>query len=128
MKAQATILGFLGKDPERREISTGVMAILSVATHAKFKGEKVTLWHKVRIFGKQAEVALRYLKKGDPIDIVGDMAYEEYTAKDGTKVKAAVIVSRTMTFANGITPAKEERNTPQPTASSDPFGDDDIPF
>lgn len=128
MKAQATILGRLGQDPERREISTGVMAILSVATTTKMKGEKVTLWHKVRIFGKQAENALRWLKKGDPIDIVGDLAYEEYTAKDGTQVKKAVIVSRSMTFLSLPEPKREEPRRPQPTASPEPFGDDDIPF
>lgn len=66
------------------------MARLSLATNETYnnqKGEKITetQWHNLVLWGKQAEIAESYLKKGDEISIEGKLASRNYTDKEGMK-------------------------------------------
>ena len=69
---RATIIGFLGRDPELRSLpNSQAVAHLSVATDESFKddvGERQNRveWHNVVVFGKLAETCAKYLKKGPP--------------------------------------------------------------
>ncbi|MBC6962375.1 MAG: single-stranded DNA-binding protein, partial [Nitrosomonas sp.] len=71
------LIGNLGRDPEIRYMPSGdAMANLNIATTDTWKdkgGEKQerTEWHRVVMFGKQAEIAGEYLKKGSQIYIEG---------------------------------------------------------
>ena len=87
---QATVLGRLGKDPELRYLPDGTAACnLSIATSESWKdkatGEKVehTEWHSIALFGRRAEVADEYLKKGDLAYFQGRMKKRKYTDRDG---------------------------------------------
>lgn len=92
------LLGNLGKDPETRYLSSGTAVTeFSMATTETWKddgGEKheKTSWHSITCFGRLAEIAGEYLKKGRPVYIEGSIDYQEWE-KDGvkhyrTKVKA----------------------------------------
>ena len=71
------LIGNLGRDPEVRYMPSGdAMANLNIATTDTWKdkgGEKQerTEWHRVVMFGKQAEIAGEYLKKGSQVYIEG---------------------------------------------------------
>ena len=79
MKQKIIILGFLGKDPEMRYVTSGdPVTSFSVATSKKYtdkNGQKVetTTWFRVSAWGKQAETCNQYLKKGSGVYIEGEL-------------------------------------------------------
>jgi single-strand DNA-binding protein len=96
------LLGNLGRDPETR-YTTGGDAItnLNIATNEQWKdksGEKQerTEWHRVVLFGRQAEIAGEYLKKGRTVYIEGRLQTRKYTDKDGVEKYSTEIVGDRM--------------------------------
>jgi single-strand DNA-binding protein len=85
------LLGNLGRDPETRYTTGGdAVTNLNIATSEQWKdknGEKQerTEWHRVVLFGRQAEVAGEYLKKGRSVYIEGRLQTRKYTDKDGVE-------------------------------------------
>ena len=85
------LIGNLGMDPEVKEVSNGnKMARFSMATSESYrnqKGEKITetQWHNIIIWGKLAEVAEKYLKKGKQIAVEGKLETNSYEDKDGNR-------------------------------------------
>lgn len=84
------IVGTLGNDPEVKYSASGsAIANLSVATSEQWKdkqtGEKKeqTEWHRVVIFGKLAEVAGEYLRKGSQVYIEGQLRTRKWTDSNG---------------------------------------------
>lgn len=95
---KATILGTCGQDPEVRYLPNGnAVTNLSLATSEawtdKQTGQKVekTEWHRVTIFGKLAEIAGEYLRKGAQVYIEGKLQTREWE-KDGIKRYTTEIV------------------------------------
>jgi single-strand DNA-binding protein len=92
------LVGRLGRDPETRYTSRGeAVANFSVATDESYKDrngerQKRTERHKVIVWGKQAETAQRYLKKGSLIFIEGRIQSREWQDKEGQKRTAFEIV------------------------------------
>lgn len=86
---KAIILGRLGQDPEVRYMPNGnPVANLSVATSESWKddqGQKQerTEWHRVVIFGKLAEVAGEYLRKGSQVYIEGKLQTKKWQDQQG---------------------------------------------
>lgn len=102
------IIGNLGSDPELRTTGGGQqVAQFSVATSRSWtnaSGEKQekTEWHRIVAWRKLAEIADRYLKKGDKVYIEGEIQYREYEAKDGSgKRYVTEIEAREMTMLGG---------------------------
>ena len=94
------LVGRLGRDPETRFTSGGqAVANFSVATDETYKdrnGEKQkrTEWHKIVAWGKKAEFAQQYLKKGSLIYIEGSLRSSEWQDKEGQKrTKVEIIAS-----------------------------------
>lgn len=85
------LLGHLGQDPEVKQIGNGSkVAKCSIATSESYKskeGEQVseTTWHQLVIWGKQAEIAERLMKKGVEVAIEGKIANRTYTDQEGVK-------------------------------------------
>ncbi|MDE3245771.1 MAG: single-stranded DNA-binding protein [Acidobacteriota bacterium] len=85
------LIGNLGKDPELKVTPSGQpVAKFSVATTETWKnpqGEKQskTEWHNIVVWGKQAEIAEKYLRKGKQILVEGRIQYREYTDQAGVK-------------------------------------------
>jgi single-strand DNA-binding protein len=96
---------------------------------------KKTEWHRVKLFGKLAELAGEYLKKGSQVYIEGRLQTTKYQDKEGVDRWSTDIVARDMTFLGGrggggdalgsSTPDFPEAN---PAAGSSGDFDDDIPF
>ena len=96
------LIGNLGRDPETR-YTTGGDAItnLNIATSEQWKdksGEKQekTEWHRVVLFGRQAEIAGEYLKKGRSVYIEGRLQTRKYTDKEGVEKYSTEIVGDRM--------------------------------
>src|SRR3954468_18744167 len=96
------LIGNLGRDPETR-YTTGGDAIcnLNIATSEQWKdksGEKQekTEWHSVVLFGRQAEIAGEYLKKGRSVYIEGRLQTRKYTDKEGVEKYSTEIVGDRM--------------------------------
>jgi single-strand DNA-binding protein len=97
------IVGNLGRDPETRYMPSGdAMTTIAVATTDTWKdkttGEKKeqTEWHRITFFGKLAEIAGQYLKKGSQVYIEGSLRTRKYTDKDGVEKYATDIKADTM--------------------------------
>lgn len=91
LRNRVNLIGHLGQDPELRTFDSGkTKATFSLATSEKFKnqkGEKVeeTQWHNLVVWGKLADIAGRYLKKGSEIAIEGKLVHRSYEASGGEK-------------------------------------------
>lgn len=97
------IVGNLGRDPETRYMPSGdAMTSIAVATTDSWKdkttGEKKeqTEWHRISFFGKLAEIAGQYLKKGSQVYIEGSLRTRKYTDKDGVEKYSTDIRADTM--------------------------------
>ena len=96
------LIGNLGRDPEIRYMPSGdAMANLNLATTDTWKdkaGEKQekTEWHRVVMFGKQAEIAGEYLKKGSQVYIEGRLQTRKWQDKDGAEKYTTEIVADRM--------------------------------
>jgi single-strand DNA-binding protein len=80
------LVGRLGADPVQKETKNGLaVASFSVATsrRGREEGETQTQWHKVVVWGKQAETCGTYLKKGHSVYVEGTMKSRKYEGKDG---------------------------------------------
>src|SRR6266511_3498958 len=96
------LIGNLGRDPETRYTTNGdAVTNLRIATTETWKdknGEKQekTEWHTVVLFGRQAEIAGEYLKKGRSVYIEGRLQTRKYTDKEGVEKYATEIVGDRM--------------------------------
>ncbi|UNM95901.1 single-stranded DNA-binding protein [Ignatzschineria rhizosphaerae] len=87
---KVTILGFLGNDPDVRYTASGsAVATISIATSESWKDRNTgqqqerTEWHRVVFFGRLAEIAGQYLKKGSQVYVEGSLRTNKYTDKNG---------------------------------------------
>jgi len=89
LKNSVKLIGHLGKDPEVKRFEGGkILANISLATSETYKnarGEKVTntQWHKLKAWGKTAEILEKYTKKGSEIAVEGKLEYSNYEDKEG---------------------------------------------
>lgn len=97
------ILGNLGRDPETRYTADGGTAIsnVTVATSRRYKDgqgnlQEETEWHRVIFFGRQAEIAQTYLKKGNPVYIEGRLRTRRYNDKEGIERFQTEIICETL--------------------------------
>lgn len=149
------LIGHLGRDPETRSLSNGdPVASLNIATtetwRDKASGEKreATEWHRAVIYGKLADVAGQYLRKGALVYVEGKLRTRKYTDKDSVERYVTEINVDTMQMldrapgdraATGTTGGSRPRNdTRAPGTRSQPpasqtggmpdYDDDMIPF
>ncbi|MAW33644.1 MAG: single-stranded DNA-binding protein [Proteobacteria bacterium] len=102
------LIGNLGRDPEVRYMpSGGAMCNISIATTENWRdkntGDKKekTEWHRIVMFGKQAELAEQYLKKGSPIYIEGRLQTRKWTTKEGEDKYTTEVIADRMQFLSG---------------------------
>ncbi len=99
---KAIIIGNLGKDPEMRFMPSGdAICNFSLATTDSWKdksGEKQekTEWHRISMFGKLAEIAGEYLKKGSQVYIEGRLQTRKWQDKDGHERYTTEIIADRM--------------------------------
>ena len=96
------IIGNLGRDPETRYMPDGgAITNISVATTDKWKDkngemQEKTEWHRVAFFGKLAEIAGEYLKKGSQVYVEGRLQTRKWQDKDGADKYTTEIVANQM--------------------------------
>lgn len=152
------LIGNLGRDPETRYSADGAaITNIAIATSETWKdkatGEKKeqTEWHRVVFFGRLAEIAGEYLRKGRPVYIEGRLQTRKYTDKEGVERYTTEIVAQEMKMLGSREGAGGGMSTPDmddapaaPRAASGGGGggarpaskpaaniadmDDDIPF
>lgn len=141
-----TIIGNLGADPEVRYLPSGdAVASLRVATTEKWKDKasgdvkEHTEWHRCNLFGRLAQVAADYLKKGSSVYIEGRIRTRKWQDQSGTdKYSVEVNVDQLQMLggrADGAQqPAREQRAAPRnekqaaPAAGGFDEMEEDIPF
>ncbi|MDE0472615.1 MAG: single-stranded DNA-binding protein [Ekhidna sp.] len=139
------LVGRLGRDPEVRHLESGAtVANFSMATSETYKdrqtGEKreQTEWHNVVLWRGLAEVAEKYVKKGDMIYVEGKLRTRSWE-KDGVTRYTIEVVGDNMTMLSGRSATAESGGMqqrdysapPADTQSSDITTDDatdDLPF
>jgi single-strand DNA-binding protein len=150
------LIGNLGRDPETRYTADGAaITNITIATSDRWKdkasGEmkESTEWHRVAFFGRLAEIAGEYLKKGRPVYVEGRLRTRKWQDKDGQDRYTTEVVAENMQMlgsregAGGGAPdfegAGDEARAParapagRPAAGGKPASsmadlDDDIPF
>ena len=151
------LVGNLGRDPETRYSPDGAaMTNISLATTSQWKdkntGEKreETEWHRVAFFGRLAEIASEYLRKGSQVYVEGRLRTRKWQDKEtGQDRYATEIVADAMQMLGTRQSAAASDEEPRParasaprsgagagkTAAKEPAGgggvadlDDDIPF
>ena len=144
------LIGNLGADPETRYLPSGdAVANIRIATTDIWKdksGEKQehTEWHRVAFFGKLAEIAGEYLKKGSPVYIEGRIRTRKWQDKEGQDRYSTEIVADRMQLLGSRGGGSESVAREPKPATTEPGGgakpaakksgasfddmDDDIPF
>src|SRR5690348_7261083 len=147
------LIGNLGRDPETRYLPSGdAVTNISIATTEKWKdkasGEmkEATEWHRVAFFGKLAEIAGEYLKKGSQVYVEGSLRTRKYQDKETGKDRYSTeIRADRMQMLGSRAGAGEPREgvrepmarkgegAAKPAAAKKPAGkfddmEDDIPF
>lgn len=91
MKNKVNLMGYLGNDPEIKNLENGKKVVnfrlATSETYTNAKGEKTTStqWHNLRAWDKTATHIEKYLKKGSGVDIEGKLMYESWEDKEGQK-------------------------------------------
>ncbi len=133
---KAIIVGNLGQDPDTRYMPSGsAVTNISIATSEKWKDKQTgepkerTEWHKVSMFGRLAEIAAEYLRKGSQVYIEGKLQTDKWQDKDGNDRYTTKIVASQMQMLGSPrnSPAPASESTPPAHPDPDDF-DDDIPF
>lgn len=138
---RVTLIGNLGQDPEVRYSAGGsAITTISIATSESWKdkqsGEKQTRceWHRVKFFGRLAEIAGEYLKKGQQVYIEGSLRTDKYTDKQGVERYSTNIIANEMQMLGGRGDAEQParapvKDCPQPDQGGFEDNDPDrIPF
>lgn len=136
----AIVVGNLGKDPEVRFTQSGrAVANFSVATSESWPGQdgspqERTEWHKIVVWGKQAESCGQYLSKGRQVFVQGRIQTRKWTDQNGQDRYTTEIVAQRVQFLGGGGGARasqesQDQGFSEPSSSfQDPPIDDDIPF
>ena len=155
------LIGNLGADPETRYGASGTaMCTISVATSDSWKDKQTgeqqerTEWHRVKFFGRLAEIAGEYLKKGRQVYIEGAIRSSKYTDKEGIERWSTDIIANEMQMLGGQGESESRgegggyrqrqpsqgrpsggpsggggrQPAPPPPPQDNGFEDDDIPF
>ena len=128
------LMGRLTKDPDMRGEGTNLVARYSLAVDRRFKdndGNYQTDFINIVVFGKGAEFAEKYLKKGTKIVVTGRIQTGSYTNKDGQKVYTTDVIAEDQEFAES---KSNSNNDDTPGTDDGDFMDiskevrDDMPF
>jgi len=90
LRNSVKLIGHVGKDPEVKTFGDRTKAAFSIATTDNYKnakGEKVadTQWHNLVVWGKLADIAGKYVKKGSEVAVEGKLVHRVYETDKGEK-------------------------------------------
>ena len=137
------LVGHLGQDPDVRAMPSGSsVANLSLATNEQWRDKNTgeqqerTEWHRLALFGRLAEIAGEYLRKGAPIYVEGRLRTRKWQDRDGhDRYSTEIVVNELQMLGGrgGTSQAGPDRPAPPaesrgPASRPDMPFDDDIPF
>ncbi len=142
------LIGNLGNDPDCKYTQSGkCVTRIGVATTNVYKDKdgnrkEDVQWHRVVFFGKVAEIAGEYLRKGSSVYIEGSLKYDKFTGQDGVEKYTTDIVASELKMLGGKQESQgggsggsrggaPQRHRPEPaTGSCSPVDEfeDDLPF
>ena len=138
------LVGHLGQDPEVRYMPNGnAVANFSVATSESWKDKQTgetrdrTEWHRVVVFGKLAEIAGEYIKKGTQVYLEGQLQTQKWQDQSGQDRYTTEVVLNPIGGTLQILGGRDSDNTsqqqaqqskPQTSAQQNEFIDDEISF
>jgi len=132
------LVGNCGNDPEVRATNAGKSVTnISVATSESWNDESGNLqerteWHKIVFFGRLAEIAGEYLKKGSKVYIEGSLRTRKWKDQQDVERYTTEIVASEMQMLDSRNTANSAPQnaspTPQAPAENNSFENDDIPF
>jgi single-strand DNA-binding protein len=157
MVNKVILVGRLGRDPETRYTSSGqAVCNFTMATDTSYKNrttgerQKLTEWHRIVMWGKLAEIAQQYLKKGQLVYIEGRLQTRQWEDKrDGSKKTSTEVVANEMKMltargegaaagagagTGGLAPGRPHEEfeagpaPDEPQAPGPEISDEDIPF
>ena len=123
------LIGHLGGDPESRFTTSGsAVANFNIATNESWRSaegdnKEKTEWHRVVLFGKMAETAAEYMKKGQLVYVEGRLQTRSWEDKDQVKRYTTEVLCDSFTMLG----RKGESRNPD-VVSKDEDQDDDLPF
>jgi single-strand DNA-binding protein len=137
--SKTILVGRLGKDPEVKTIGSGnTVANFSVATSESYKDKTtqekkdITEWHNIVLWGKSAEFAGKYAKKGDQVAIVGKNKTRSWE-KDGVTRYTTEVICDEFTLLTSKSDRSSSSNDTGASGDSNAFepapaNTDDLPF
>ena len=130
MPANMTITARLARDPETRNSAKGTnICTLLLPVDTGWGDNKTTTWWRVSLFGKRADVAARFLRKGAWCCVSGSPTVREYEKRDGTAGFSAEMVADSFDFVgNKQDQAPAPAPVPTPTPATARYHLADAPF
>ena len=134
------LIGNLGRDPElkytpgQKAVCNFTLATNEQWTDAQGAKQERTEWHRIVVWGKQAEICQQYLKKGRQVYIEGSLTTREWNDRDGnkrttTEVRAQRVQMLGRPEGAGVGAGARAEGAPPQFSEPDPeFSDEDIPF
>ena len=127
------LVGHVGADPEPRYTASGTAVVnLRMATNevwrdSEGKDQDQTEWHRVVLWGKQAEFAANYIKKGQLIYVEGRLQTRTWEDRDKIERRTTEVRANVITLLGGLKTGERAEEDIQ-AVSEEPPGDEDIPF
>lgn len=134
------LIGNVGQDPEVKQLQTGnAVCNLSIATSEKWKDKATgdrkehTEWHRVSLFGRLAEIAGEYVRKGSKLYVEGRLRTRKWQDKDGNDRYTTEILGDSLQLLDKRDGGdrdtyREPAKKAAAPAAADPEFNDDIPF
>jgi len=143
---KAILVGRLGRDPETRYTSAGqAVCNFTLATDETYRDragerQKRTEWHRIVVWGKQAEIAQQYLRKGSLVFVEGRIQTRQWDDREGQKRTTVEIVANNFRMLGGRSEGGSAASVPEAEPHvaaaaagaeempSPEISDEDIPF
>lgn len=126
-----TLVGRIARDPELRQSKSGTSVCeLTIPVDTGYGDNVTTTWWRATLFGKKAEAAARYLRKGKWVTVSGEPQVRTYEKRDGSPGVSAEMVARDFGFVGNKADDQVADKAPQRTHKKPDYdgGLSDIPF
>lgn len=122
-----TVTGNVTKDAESKNVGSEGVTKFGLASNAKVKGEKITTFLDCDIWGKRGAALAQYIKKGQPVTVVGELTTREYNGKTylGVRVDHIELQGK---GSGGSSGGRSNSSHEEPPDNGGSGGDDDLPF
>ena len=123
-----TLVGRAGRDPEVRDFESGtVVANLTIAVNRRNRNDEPD-WFNLEIWGKQAQVAADYVKKGSLIGITGSFKLDSWKDRNTGEDRSKPVVRVDRLELLGSKRDSENSNFQNNNSFNQPTSNDEIPF